>query len=133
MQRANLNMKILVVDDFLTIRRAMRDLLLQLGFTDVEEAADGEEAYRKLRDGDFDLCLSDWNMRPVNGLELLQLIRADQNIQELPFIMVSTESREERIQQVMDAGADGFIVKPCSLSVLRQRMEEIMGPLPDAA
>lgn len=133
MQGVNPNIKILVVDDFATIRRAMRDLLLQLGFTHIDEAADGQEAFRKLTGGGFDLCLSDWNMRPINGLELLQLIRADQALAALPFIMVSTESRDDRIQQVIDAGASSYIVKPCSLSVLRERMEEVMGPLPDAA
>ena len=118
---------ILVVDDYQTMIRIVRNLLQQLGFDNVDEASDGAAALAKLRQGDFGLVISDWMMEPMNGLELLRQVRADPKLQALPFIMITAENRAERVAKAEQAGANGYIVKPFTAETLRDRIARVMG------
>jgi two-component system chemotaxis response regulator CheY len=118
---------ILVVDDYKTMVRIVRNLLHQLGFEDVDEANDGASALAKLRARRFGLVISDWAMEPMNGLELLQQVRADPDLASLPFIMITAENRAERVAKAEQAGANGYIVKPFSAETLRDRIARVMG------
>jgi two-component system, chemotaxis family, chemotaxis protein CheY len=117
---------ILVVDDYRTMVRIVRNLLHQLGFDNVDDASDGAAALAKLRQGDFGLVISDWMMEPMNGLELLRQVRADPKLQALPFIMITAENRKERVAKATQAGADGFIVKPFNAQALSDRIAAVM-------
>ncbi|MGH6902141.1 MAG: response regulator [Geminicoccaceae bacterium] len=117
---------ILVVDDYRTMIRIVRNLLHQLGFDNVDDASDGAAALAKLRQGDFGLVISDWMMEPMNGLELLRQVRADPKLQALPFIMITAENRKERVAKAEQAGADGFIVKPFNAQALSDRIAAVM-------
>ena len=108
----DMNMKVLVVDDYKTMVRIIRNLLKQLDFNNVDEAADGSAALRKLRDGDFGLVISDWNMEPMTGIQLLKEVRADEKLKGLPFIMVTAESKTENVVAAKEAGVNNYIVKP---------------------
>ncbi len=116
---------VLVVDDYATMRRIIRNLLQQLGFTDVDEAADGEQALAKLRDKDFDLVISDWNMEPMTGLDLLKAVRADARLKALPFIMVTAESKTENVVAAKQAGVSNYIVKPFNAEILKQKLAAV--------
>jgi two-component system, chemotaxis family, chemotaxis protein CheY len=118
---------ILVVDDYKTMVRIVRNLLHQLGFEDVDEANDGASALAKLRARRFGLVISDWAMEPMNGLELLQQVRADPDLASLPFIMITAENRAERVAKAEQAGANGYIVKPFTAETLRDRIARVMG------
>jgi two-component system, chemotaxis family, chemotaxis protein CheY len=118
---------ILVVDDYKTMVRIVRNLLHQLGFEDVDEANDGASALAKLRARRFGLVISDWAMEPMNGLELLQQVRADPDLASLPFIMITAENRAERVAKAEQAGANGYIVKPFTAETLRDRITRVMG------
>lgn len=118
---------ILVVDDYKTMVRIVRNLLHQLGFEDVDEANDGASALAKLRTRRFGLVISDWAMEPMSGLELLQQMRADPDLAPLPFIMITAENRKERIAKAEAAGADGWIVKPFTAETLRERITRVIG------
>jgi two-component system, chemotaxis family, chemotaxis protein CheY len=118
---------ILVVDDYKTMVRIVRNLLHQLGFEDVDEANDGANALAKLRARRFGLIISDWAMEPMNGLELLQQVRADPDLAPLPFIMITAENRAERVAKAEQAGANGYIVKPFTAETLRDRIARVMG------
>lgn len=118
---------ILVVDDYKTMVRIVRNLLHQLGFEDVDEANDGASALAKLRARRFGLVISDWAMEPMSGLELLQQMRADPDLAPLPFIMITAENRKERIAKAEEAGADGWIVKPFTAETLRERITRVIG------
>ena len=118
---------ILVVDDYKTMVRIVRNLLHQLGFDNVDEASDGAGALAKLRARRFGLVISDWAMEPMSGLELLQAMRADPDLKTLPFIMITAENRKERIAKAEQAGADGYIVKPFGAEALRERIARVMG------
>jgi two-component system, chemotaxis family, chemotaxis protein CheY len=118
---------ILVVDDYKTMVRIVRNLLHQLGFEDVDEANDGASALAKLRARRFGLVISDWAMEPMNGLELLQQVRADPYLASLPFIMITAENRAERVAKAEQAGANGYIVKPFTAETLRDRIARVMG------
>jgi two-component system chemotaxis response regulator CheY len=118
---------ILVVDDYKTMVRIVRNLLHQLGFDNVDDASDGASALVKLRAKRFGLVISDWAMEPMSGLELLQAMRADPHLKTLPFIMITAENRKERIAKAEQAGADGYIVKPFSAEALRERIARVMG------
>ncbi|HBP67938.1 MAG TPA: chemotaxis protein CheY, partial [Alcanivorax sp.] len=111
-------MSILVVDDFPTMRRIVRSLLKELGFTNVEEAEDGQEALGKLKGGDFEFVVSDWNMPNLDGLEMLKQIRADEAMKALPVLMVTAEAKKENIVAAAQAGANGYIVKPFTAATL---------------
>jgi two-component system chemotaxis response regulator CheY len=118
---------ILVVDDYKTMVRIVRNLLHQLGFRDVDEANDGASALAKLRARRFSLVISDWAMEPMSGLELLEAMRADPELKTLPFIMITAENRSDRIARAEQAGADGYIVKPFNAEALRDRIARVMG------
>lgn len=119
-------MKILVVDDYVTMRRIIRNLLSQIAHTDVEEAEDGNTAFDLLKRKKFDLVLSDWNMQPMSGLELLRKVRAEATLAPLPFIFVTAENKPENIAAAKQAGANNFVVKPFTAEVLRDRINLVM-------
>lgn len=120
-------MKILVVDDYSTMRRILRNLLSQIGISDVEEASDGMDALAKLQSGRFDLVISDWNMEPVTGLDLLKRVRADAATSKLPFIMVTAESKSENVIEAKKAGVSNYIVKPFTADTLKSKIATVMG------
>ncbi len=120
-------MKILVVDDYATMRRIVRNLLSQIGFTDVEEANDGVTALQKLREKSFGLVISDWNMEPMTGLQLLKEIRADVKLNATPFIMVTAESKTDNVIAAKQAGVNNYIVKPFNADTLKQKIASVLG------
>jgi len=113
---------ILIVDDYVRMLRIIRTLLRQLGYDQVEEACDGATALAKLREKPFRLVISDWNMEPMSGLELLRQVRADPKLADLPFIMVTAEARETNIAEARAAGVSGYIVKPFGAEALRHKI-----------
>ncbi len=119
------NMKFLVVDDFSTMRRIVRNLLKELGFSNVQEAEDGVDALDKLRNDKFDFVVSDWNMPNMTGIELLRNIRADANLKHLPVLMVTAEAKRENIIEAAQAGASGYIVKPFTAATLDEKLKKI--------
>jgi two-component system chemotaxis response regulator CheY len=118
---------ILVVDDYKTMIRIVRNLLQQLGFDNIDDASDGASALVKLREKAFGLVISDWMMEPMYGLELLLKVRADPKLRSLPFIMITAENRKDRVAKAEQAGADGFIVKPFNADALSDRIAAVMG------
>jgi two-component system chemotaxis response regulator CheY len=120
-------MPILVVDDHMTVVRILRDLLRQIGFSNVEDATDGWTALEKMREKKFGLVISDWNMAPMDGLELLREMRADEALKTLPFIMVTGESKTEKVMAAKQAGVDNYIVKPFNAVTLRAKINATMG------
>lgn len=120
------NLKFLVVDDFSTMRRIVRNLLKELGFQNVEEAEDGAVALRKLREGGFDFVVSDWNMPNMDGLTMLQNVRADESLKHLPVLMVTAEAKKENIIAAAQAGANGYIVKPFTSATLDEKLNKIL-------
>lgn len=122
---ADPNMKFLVVDDFSTMRRIVRNLLKELGFTNVEEAEDGIDALTKLRAGNFQFVVSDWNMPNMTGIELLRSIRADAALKHLPVLMVTAEAKRENIIEAAQAGASGYVVKPFTAATLDEKLQKI--------
>ena len=119
------SLKFLVVDDFATMRRIVRNLLKELGLTNVEEAEDGAVALAKLREGGFEFVVSDWNMPNMDGLTLLQTVRADAKLKTLPFLMITTEAKKENITAAVQAGASGYIVKPFTAATLQEKLDKI--------
>ena len=126
---SHLNSNVLVVDDYATMRRIIRNLLNQIGFTNIEEAADGSSALAKLREKSFGLVISDWNMEPMTGLQLLQEVRADAKLKPLPFIMVTAESKTENVVAAKEAGVNNYIVKPFNAETLKKKIESVLGAL----
>ena len=123
---ADPNMKILVVDDFSTMRRIVRNLLKELGFANVHEAEDGVEGLNKLRgEGDFEFVVSDWNMPNMTGIDMLRAIRADANLKHLPVLMVTAEAKRENIIEAAQAGASGYVVKPFTAATLDEKLKKI--------
>jgi two-component system chemotaxis response regulator CheY len=120
-------MPILVVDDYSTMRRIVRNLLKQLGFENSEEAANGDEALGKLAEKSFGLIVSDWNMEPMTGLDLLRKVRADDSIKHIPFIMVTAESKPENVIAAKQAGVSNYIVKPFNAETLKTKMTSVIG------
>ena len=121
----DLSMPVLVVDDYNTMVRIIRNLLRQIGFEDVDEANDGASALAKLRARRYGLVISDWNMEPMSGYELLQEVRADPELAALPFIMVTAESKTENVIAAKKAGVSNYIVKPFNAQTLRNKIEAI--------
>ena len=119
------SLKFLVVDDFSTMRRIVRNLLKELGFTNVDEAEDGAVALTKLREGNFEFVVSDWNMPNMDGLTLLQNVRADARLKTLPFLMITAEAKKENIIAAAQAGASGYIVKPFTAATLQEKLDKI--------
>ncbi|KFF49818.1 MULTISPECIES: chemotaxis response regulator CheY [Salinicola] len=126
---ADKNMSILVVDDFPTMRRIVRSLLKELGFENVEEAEDGQEALTKLRAGGFEFVVSDWNMPNLDGLEMLKEIRQDPALSSLPVLMVTAEAKKENIIAAAQAGANGYVVKPFTAATLEEKLNKIFEKL----
>ncbi len=122
---ADKNMSFLVVDDFPTMRRIVRSLLKELGFTNVEEAEDGKDALNKLRAGNFEFVVSDWNMPNLDGLEMLKEIRQDNALKDLPVLMVTAEAKKENIIAAAQAGANGYVVKPFTAATLEEKLNKI--------
>ncbi|MBU6994743.1 MAG: chemotaxis response regulator CheY [Ferrovum myxofaciens] len=118
-------MKFLVVDDFSTMRRIVRNLLKELGFTNVIEAEDGVDALNKLRAGDIEFVVSDWNMPNMTGIELLRAIRKDPSLKHLPVLMVTAEAKKENIIEAAQAGASGYIVKPFTAATMDEKLKKI--------
>ncbi|MBI5109467.1 MAG: chemotaxis response regulator CheY [Rhodocyclales bacterium] len=118
-------LKFLVVDDFSTMRRIVRNLLKELGFTNVEEAEDGAVALDKLRQGGYEFVVSDWAMPNMDGLTLLQNVRADSRLQGLPFIMITNEARQEKLNAAMRAGVTSCIVKPFNAATLQEKLDTV--------
>ncbi|WP_256367382.1 chemotaxis response regulator CheY [Microbulbifer harenosus] len=122
-------MKILVVDDFPTMRRIIRSLLKELGFNNVDEAEDGQEGLAKVNSGGFEFVVSDWNMPNLNGLDMLKQIRANAATSALPVLMVTAEAKKENIVAAAQAGANGYIVKPFTAATLEEKLNKIFEKL----
>lgn len=123
----DMNMTILIVDDYKTMLRIIRNLLKQLGFNNVDEATDGAAALQKLRGKDYNLVISDWNMEPMTGYQLLKEIRSDNKMQETPFIMITAESKTENVIAAKKAGVNNYIVKPFNAATLKTKMTSVIG------
>lgn len=121
------NMAILIVDDYKTMLRIIRNLLSQLGFSNVDEATDGNMAYAKLKEKHYGLIISDWNMEPVSGFDLLKKVRGDGAIKEIPFIMITAESKTENVVAAKEAGVNNYIVKPFNADTLKQKLVAVLG------
>jgi|TARA_Y100001934_G_scaffold95531_1_gene117925 two-component system chemotaxis response regulator CheY len=118
-------MKILVVDDFSTMRRIIKNLLKDLGFSNIQEAEDGSTALPMLQQGDFDFVVTDWNMPGMQGIDLLRAIRADDKLKHLPVLMVTAEAKKEQIVAAAQAGVNGYVVKPFTAATLKEKLEKI--------
>ncbi|MCF1503777.1 MULTISPECIES: response regulator [Hyphomicrobiales] len=121
----NLSMPILVVDDYKTMIRIIKNLLKQLGFEDIDEAADGSEALNKMKERDYGLVISDWNMEPMTGYELLKQVRADDKLNATPFIMVTAEAKSENVIAAKKEGVSNYIVKPFNAQTLKGKIEAV--------
>jgi two-component system chemotaxis response regulator CheY len=118
-------MKVLVVDDFSTMRRIVKNLLRDLGFTNIQEADDGSTALPMLQGGDFDFVVTDWNMPGMQGIDLLKAIRADASLAHIPVLMVTAEAKKEQIVMAAQAGVNGYIVKPFTAATLKTKLDKI--------
>lgn len=127
MSTVDKNMPILIVDDQKTMLRIIKSLLKQLGFENVEEATDGGMALSKLKEKAYKLVISDWNMEPISGFELLKNIRADAQLKEMPFLMVTAESKPENVMAAREAGVNNYIVKPFNADTLKTKLSSIIG------
>mgnify|MGYP000754805667 FL=1 len=123
----DMSMSILIVDDYKTMLRIIRNLLKQLGFHNVDEATDGAEALNKLRGKSYDLIISDWNMEPMTGYELLKEVRSDDMLKKLPFIMVTAESKTDNVIAAKKAGVNNYIVKPFNAATLKSKLSSVLG------
>jgi len=121
--------KILVVDDFVTMRRIVKNLLKQLGYENIIEAEDGEQAYAKLKGGGFGFVVSDWNMPNLDGLGLVQKVRSDPELKALPFLMVTAEAEKEKVIEAIKAGVSNYVVKPFTAEILKEKIEKIFEKL----
>lgn len=118
-------MKILIVDDFSTMRRIIKNLLRDLGFTNTAEADDGTTALPMLQSGNFDFLVTDWNMPGMNGIELLRAVRADERLKLLPVLMVTAEAKRDQIIEAAQAGVNGYVVKPFTAQALKEKIEKV--------
>ena len=123
------NLSILIVDDYKTMLRIIRNLLHQLGFSNVDEAADGAAALARIRERPYGLVISDWNMQPMTGIELLREVRADAGLKATPFIMITAESKTENVIAAKVAGVSNYIVKPFNAETLKAKIASVLGPL----
>jgi len=123
----DLTMPVLVVDDYQTMIRIIRNLLIQVGFKNIEDAKDGRQALEKLNGGKFGLVISDWNMEPMTGYELLQQVRASDKLKTTPFIMVTAESKTENVIAAKKAGVNNYIVKPFNAETLKGKLKAVLG------
>lgn len=127
------NMRILVVDDFSTMRRIIKNLLRDLGFNNTSEADDGTTALPMLQNGPFDLLITDWNMPGMQGIDLLRAVRADPHLRALPVLMVTAEAKREQIVEAAQAGVNGYIVKPFTAQTLKEKIDKVFERLESAA
>ena len=127
MSSVDMSMPILIVDDYKTMLRIIRNLLKQLGFNNVDEATDGSAALQKLRDKEYSLVISDWNMEPMSGMQLLTEVRADTKLKDLPFIMITAESKTENVIAAKEAGVSNYIVKPFNAATLKTKLSAVLG------
>lgn len=123
------SMNVLVVDDYKSMIRIVRGLLTQLGFQNVDEAMDGPSALAMIRAKPYGLVLSDWNMQPMSGLELLKEVRADERTRTLPFVMVTAEAKAENVVAARQAGVNNYVIKPFTLAVLKQKLTTVLGEI----
>ncbi len=123
----NKNMPILIVDDYKTMLRIIKNLLAQLGFTNVDEATDGTMAFSKLEQKQYTLVISDWNMEPMSGLDLLRKIRADSRFSNLPFIMITAETKVDNVIVAKKEGVNNYIVKPFNAATLKTKLSAVIG------
>ncbi|HUK08663.1 MAG TPA: response regulator [Stellaceae bacterium] len=123
----DMNMNVLIVDDYKTMLRIIRNLLKQLGFENIDEATDGGTALMKLRDRNYGLVISDWNMEPMTGLQLLKEVRADSRLKQIPFVMITAESKTENVVAAKEAGVTNYIVKPFNAATLKHKLSAIYG------
>lgn len=121
------DMQILIVDDYKTMLRIVRNLLKQLGFENVDEATDGTAALQMLREREYGLVISDWNMEPMTGLQLLREVRSDESMKAMPFIMVTAESKSENVVAAKQAGVSNYIVKPFNAETLKSKISSVIG------
>ncbi|MBI1244114.1 MAG: response regulator [Alphaproteobacteria bacterium] len=123
----DLRMNVLIVDDYKTMLRIVKNLLNQIGFTNVDEAEDGSSALQKVRAKEYGLIISDWNMQPMTGLQLLQEVRGDAKLKHIPFIMVTAESKTENVIAAKQAGVNNYIVKPFNAATLKGKIATVLG------
>lgn len=123
----DMKMPILIVDDYKTMLRIVRNLLQKLGFSDIDEAMDGTDALAKMKGRTYGLVISDWNMQPMTGYELLQKVRADESLKATPFVMVTAESKVENVVAARQAGVNNYIIKPFSAEVLKAKLKTVLG------
>lgn len=121
------NLPILIVDDYKTMLRIVRNLLKQVGFENVDEANDGSEALNMLKQKNYGLVISDWNMEPMTGLDLLKAVRGDGTMKAMPFIMITAESKTENVIAAKEAGVSNYIVKPFNAETLKQKLTAVLG------
>jgi len=120
------NLKFLVVDDFSTMRRIVKNLLQELGYNDITEADDGNTALPLLKGGSFDILITDWNMPGMPGLELLKAVRADERLAKLPVLMLTAEAKREQIVEAAQAGVSGYVIKPFTAVTLKEKLDKIL-------
>lgn len=123
----DVKMKVLVVDDFATMRRIVKNILKQIGFTNILEAEDGKSALKMLQSDKFDLIMCDWNMPEMPGIELLGKVRADEQLKGIPFVMVTAEAQKENIIEAVKAGVNSYIVKPFTAEIVEQKLKKLFG------
>ncbi len=123
----DMKMPILIVDDYRTMLRIVRNLLVKLGFSDIDEASDGSQALSMMKGREYGLVISDWNMQPMTGFDLLKSVRADTQLKATPFIMVTAESKVENVVAARQAGVNNYIIKPFSAAVLKAKLKTVLG------
>jgi two-component system, chemotaxis family, chemotaxis protein CheY len=128
MSTVNKAMSVLIVDDYKTMLRIIRNLLSQIGFENVDEASDGTDAWNKMQDKDYGMVISDWNMEPMSGYDLLLKVRADARLKPIPFILVTAESKTENVIAAKKAGVNNYIVKPFNAETLKMKLKAVLGP-----
>ena len=121
----DLSLKVLIVDDFSTMRRIIKNLLKQIGYKSIDEAEDGVQALSKLQDGGYGLVVSDWNMPNMDGLDLLKAVRQDPAIKDLPVLMVTAEAEKDKVITAIQAGVNNYVVKPFTGEILKERLDKI--------
>ncbi len=123
----DLKMKVLVVDDFATMRRILRNILKQIGFTNISEADDGKTALKELKKEKYDLVLCDWNMPEMPGIDLLKTLKADEQLKDIPFVMVTAEAQKDNIIEAVKTGVSSYIVKPCTAETVSEKLKKVLG------
>lgn len=123
----DMNMKVLIVDDYKTMLRVLHSLLRQMNFSNIHEAEDGASALEKLRAGDFGLIISDWNMEPMSGMDLLMEVRSTDELKSIPFVMITAESSSENVIAAKQAGVSNYIIKPFTSETLKTKLVSVLG------